>query len=122
MKAKLIRDMGCVPDCNFPDGIKPSGTIIDHPECYRLVRMGCAEAFDGECAERAGYSPDQLEAARIAYNRVALGIHPDDYEAFDAGMIIGYNPDGTYKPGPNWEEVEESDENETPENEEEGSV
>jgi hypothetical protein len=33
------------------------------------------------------------------------GIHPDDFPLFDAGIITGYLPDGNYKPGPNWDQM-----------------
>lgn len=88
------------------------GAIIDMPDCWRAVAHGWAEPADDECAEAAGHmTREQLDAAQKAYTRINLGIHPEDYAAFDAGEILGYNPDGSYKPGPNWvEPVEDDDE------------
>ena len=64
--------------------------------------MGIAVPADDECAQAAGLTPVQMQAAQHAQERVRLGVHPDDYEAFDAGIMAGYNPDGTFVPGPNY--------------------
>lgn len=110
MKAKLIRDMKG-PECaQFPDGRKPAGTEIDDPESFWLVRMGVAVPGDEECRKAAGMNDSQMSAAQRAYERVALGIHPDDYERFDAGEIVGYDQDGRDIPGPNY--VPDEDETE----------
>lgn len=101
MKAKLLHDMPCaVPELDFPDGIKPAGTVIDHPDAYKLVQIGCAEPADEECQRRHGRTPEQLAAARHAYRRVSAGIAPEDYEAFDEGIMAGYTPEGEWIPGP----------------------
>jgi hypothetical protein len=31
---------------------------------------------------------------------------------YDAGIITGYNPDGTYVPGPNWDQMPQDEEDE----------
>lgn len=115
MIAKLIRDMTCPKDRENPTGVKPEGTLIDHPDAFRLVQMGVAEPADPECAEAAGMTPEGIAAAGHAYDRVTRGIHPDDYEAYDAGYMIGYEGDGSWKPGPNYESwlaQQENDEDE----------
>ncbi|MGA2035879.1 MAG: hypothetical protein ABSG68_26830 [Thermoguttaceae bacterium] len=84
----------------FP--IRPAGSELENPEAYLLVRMGCAEPADPECEAAHGMGPEQLAAARTAYVRVAAGIHPDDYAAFDAGEMVGYDADGRPIPGPNY--------------------
>jgi hypothetical protein len=81
------------------------GAIIDHPQAYMLVRQGCAEPADDDCAKRAARSPKQQAEAQYAYERLAKGIHPEDFERYDAGYIAGYNPDGSYIPGPNWDQM-----------------
>lgn len=48
-----------------------------------------------------GMTRPQIDAAIKAAERVAAGIHPDDFSRFDSGEIAGYNPDGSYIPGPN---------------------
>jgi len=108
MKCRLLLDMNCTPDAEWPSGIKPAGTVIDHPDAFRLVQIGCAESADTECDVATQRTPEQLARARYAYVRVSRGIHPDDYEAYDAGVMTGYRPDGSFEPGPNY--VEEDDE------------
>ena len=78
------------------------GTILDHPQAYMLVRQGCAEPADDACAQRAARSPEQQRAAQHAYERLTRGIVPEDFSKYDAGIITGYEPDGSYTPGPNW--------------------
>ena len=81
------------------------GAIIDHPQAYMLVRQGCAVPADDDCAKRAARSPEQQAAAQYAYERLSRGIHPEDFDRYDAGYIVGYNPDGSYIPGPNWDQM-----------------
>lgn len=132
MKCRLLRDETCVPCEEFPgmwrcracgatgegpkiercpecgspvgqrSGRQPAGTILEFNKAHILVKMGVAEPADDECAQAAGLSPTQMAAAQHAQERVRLGIHPDDYEAFDSGIMAGYNPDGSFKPGPNY--------------------
>ena len=119
MKVKLIRS-----DLRVPDGVPDvqyahanselrqrgdrmvrywlPGTIIEGPQAFRLVENGDAEPFDTECQERCKHlTPERLAAARYARERVARGIHPEDFDKYDKGLIAGYNPDGSYIPGPN---------------------
>lgn len=116
MKAKLLRPLvgrdPADPEVNaeFPappqqdqrgDWIWPAGTVIDHWQSYRLVQQGVALPADAECVEAAARSPEQLAAAQYAYERLSRGIHPEDFERYDRGEIAGYNPDGSFVPGPN---------------------
>ena len=108
MKCRLLRPMGChLPGNQYgrpsldPSGVAPAGTVIDDPDCYWLVRQGVAEPVDEECAVKAGMNPEQFAAARKAYERTDKGIHPEDYAAFDAGEMIGYDDQGNPLPGPN---------------------
>lgn len=93
-----------VAQCVRRDGrlYAPAGTVLDDPDCFWLVLMGQAEAWDEECAARTKCSPEELAARLQAARRMAAGIHPDDYALFDAGEIAGYDGDGEYVPGPNW--------------------
>jgi hypothetical protein len=81
-----------------------------------LVRQGVAVAADDACAQRVRRSPAQQAEAQYAYERLSRGIHPEDFAFYDAGYIAGYNPDGSYIPGPNFaempavEDLEEDDE------------
>ena len=92
------------------EGIFPAGHVIDHPDAHLLVGMGVAIPADEECARRAGMTEAQMAAAQHAARRLAAGIHPDDFAKFDAGEIAGYEPDGSYKPGPNAVHVPDDDE------------
>lgn len=78
-------------------------SVIEHPMAFRLVQQGIALPADDECQSACHRTEQQLTAAQMAYERVSRGIHPDDYQLFDAGIISGYNDDGSYKPGPNAE-------------------
>ena len=82
------------------------GAILDFPDCFWLVRHGCAIPADEACRVRAGMSPEKMAAAQYAYDRLTHGIEPDDFEKYDKGQILGYNPDGSYKPGPNFADLE----------------
>ena len=94
------------PECDSPVGQRsgriPAGTILENPHVASLVRQGIAVPADEECAKAAGMTAEQMKVARHHQDRARLGIHPDDFEAFDAGIMVGYNPDGTFIPGPNW--------------------
>lgn len=120
MRAKTLLVLDCACDtCQanggegcalYPDSKVPVGTIIDHPDAYRLVQLGAAEAFDEECAEAANMTNRQLELAQRAQRRAAAGIHPEDFEAFDTGEMVGYFPDGSPIPGPNASHYRNDDE------------
>lgn len=104
MKAKLVVELRGKAAAVFPPG-----TIIDHPDAYRLVRHGCADPADEECRLKANMTRQQLLKAQATYPKVAAGLHPDDYDAWDRGYMRGYNPDGSWKPGPNYDEFREQE-------------
>ena len=115
MKARTVTVLDCAcPDCRkgsggcrkYPDGKKPIGTILDGPNSWKLVRMGVAEPADDECKLAANMTPEQMKRAQHAQKKVSRGIHPNDYEAYDAGLMDGYYLDGTDRPGPNTTESE----------------
>lgn len=82
------------------------GAIVNMPDCYMLVRIGVAIPADDACFQRAHRTPEQQAAAQKSYSRIAKGLHPEDFELFDAGVITGYKPDGSYAPGPKWDEYQ----------------
>ncbi len=94
------------PECKSRVGQRsgriPAGTVLENNQAHILVKMGIAEPADDECAQAAGMTPSQMTAAQHAQEKVRRGIHPDDYEAYDAGVMAGYNPDGSFIPGPNY--------------------
>lgn len=79
----------------------PPGTVYDDPSCYLLVLNGVATPADDECRAKDTRTPEQKAAAQVALKRLQLGIHPDDFEAYAAGKMIGYDKDGKPIPGPN---------------------
>ena len=81
------------------------GAVVSRPDSYMLVRMGIAEPEDEECLQRAAMTPDDFRQAQHAARRVTAGISPEDFPYYDAGIITGYNPDGSYIPGPNWDQM-----------------
>lgn len=82
------------------------GAILAFPDCFMLVRMGVAEPVDEACMQRARMTPDSMLKAAHAYERMVRGILPSDFELYDRGAIVGYEPDGSYTPGPNWAEYQ----------------
>lgn len=87
------------------------GAILGRDDCYKLVKMGVAEAADEECEQAVSMTTQQLRQAQHAARRLSAGIHPEDFGLYDAGIITGYTPDGQYQPGPNWDQMpKDSDE------------
>lgn len=84
--------------------IAPIGTTIDDPECWRIVLMGQAEAADDECKAMTVQTDEQRALTLHAAARLAAGIAKEDFDLYDRGIIVGYNADGSYKPGPNWDQ------------------
>jgi len=107
MKAELIVDLTCIPCEAHPEGKLPKGTVQDHPEAFRLVRCGCAVPADAECEVAAGMTAEQLTKAQNGYPKVAAGLLPEDYPAWEAGYMRGYKPNGDWIPGPNADELDE---------------
>lgn len=120
MKARTLLVLGCACEVcrrnggegceQYPDSKIPVGTIIEHPEAFRLVRLGAAEPADEECAQRANMTTEQMRVAQHHQRRTAAGIHPEDFEAFDRGEMAGYYPDGSFIPGPNASHFRDDDE------------
>jgi len=112
VKCKLLWDMGCRRSAAYPDGIMPAGSLIEHPDAWRLVNRGVAEPADEQCRRKITRSPEQIRQAQLAYPKVAAGIHPDDYALYDRGVMVGYDADGEFIPGPNYDQWAEQDEDE----------
>lgn len=114
MKAKMTYDgKGSPSHPDYPNATIPFGYVRDAPDAYKLVRAGIAVPADEECRQACRMTQAEIDLAQRNYPAMALGIWPDDREAFFAGKIAGYNADGSYIPGPNWamdEEDEEDDE------------
>jgi len=103
MQCRLLRRLKWSPS-PVRQGYAEPGTVIDHPDSWLLVLNGDAEPADEECDQRTGFSgwSDERKQAVLKHReRMAAGIHPDDFDAYDRGEIAGYNPDGSAIPGPN---------------------
>lgn len=91
MKAKLIRECEGSPDVygredNGKPKRLPAGTVIDHPDAFKLVQAGMAEPADDECEAAHGMTPRQIKAAQKYQDVVAQGLqgkgpHEDDEPA-----------------------------------------
>jgi hypothetical protein len=81
----------------------PRGFVIDRPDAYQLVQCGAAIPADDECRRKAGMNEQQMAEAQRIWERAAKGIAPEDYAAFDAGRMVGYDGDGKPIPGPHAE-------------------
>lgn len=117
MKAALVRES----ESESGDRL-PAGTVIDHPDAWRLVEMGSADPADAECLAKCvslGLSGERLAKAKAAYERSDRGIHPEDFEAYAAGWMIGYqktddeprrdaigNTSNIWEPGPKFAEYQ----------------
>lgn len=92
-----IAPQALIDQCERHGGrlIAPAGAIIDDTECWRIVMMGQAVPADEECELATQRTPEQVAQAEYAADRLAKGIHPDDFARYDRGELIGYNADGT---------------------------
>jgi hypothetical protein len=103
MEVRLVKRNGAQQAAVF----WKNGAIMDYPDSFMLVRMGAAIPADNACAERAGMTPEQMAVAKHAYGRLVAGIMPEDFGLYDAGVVAGYENDGSFKPGPNWDKRHE---------------
>jgi len=72
----------------------PVGSIIDDPDCWRLVMMGVAVPYDDECRDQTAQTPEQVAATQHAARRLSAGIDPADFARYDAGELLGYDKNG----------------------------
>jgi len=103
MQAELISDQRTLNPATGKELPMPAGTIITHPDAFRLVQMGIAKPHDNECLVACGErTAEETARTEHAARRLAACIAPEDFSRFDAGEIVGYNADGSDIPGPNW--------------------
>ena len=72
----------------------PVGSIIDDPDCWRLVMMGVAVPYDDECRDQTAQTPEQVAATQHAARRLSAGIDPADFARYDSGELLGYDAAG----------------------------
>ena len=78
--------------------------VFDHPVGFRLVQNGDAIPMDEECELASGLKPSQLTVVQYNRERLAKGIAREDWEPYDKGYMVGYRPDGSWEPGPNYQQ------------------
>lgn len=83
------------------------GAEIEDPMVWRLVQCGVAIPADDACREACGLSEDQMAFAQKRYEAVCRGIAPEDYQLFFNKVISGYEDDGSFKKGDNWQAMPE---------------
>lgn len=92
-----------------PAAYYPRGTIFEGPQALLLCQTGQATPVDDECMQALGKTPEECEHLAVEYEMNSLGVFDKkDRELFRAGVIAGYNEDGTAKPGINWESYQEA--------------
>lgn len=128
MKSALLMDqdadLGTVPEnyrnklayvarkgCKEPVAIYPKGTVFEGEHAVFLVKTGQARPLDDECRKACGLSSDQLATKQISYEMDSLGIHSEkDRKLYIGKVILGYNDDLSYIPGPNWSQYQAAQE------------
>lgn len=87
----------------------PIGTIYEAPAAWRWCRDGIAKPFDDECRQAAGMDATELDEAHYRFVRsFERCIRKNDWPLYDAGVITGYRDDGSYEPGPKWDEYQKA--------------
>lgn len=88
-----------------PIAIFPAGTEFEGDHAITLCKNGQAAPSDQECADALGMSSEKLLSLQVGYKMDTLGIHKtEDRELYRAGVISGFDANGNYKPGVNWDE------------------
>lgn len=83
----------------------PAGTVYTSDKAWLWVQHGCAVPVDDACEIKADRTPEQMEVAQQHYQRNYIDkIDPSDFELYEKGIITGYEMDGSYKHGPNWDQ------------------
>lgn len=123
MRATLNLDQGCNPG-TAPEYLKsairwrdargvmepyfPAGTAFDGEQAVFLCKTGQASPADEETANAVNMPPEVAKAVALKYEMADRGIMPAHHELYAAGVMVGYNDDGTMKPGPNWAAYQEA--------------
>lgn len=79
------------------------GAIIDGPLSVQMCRNGQASPIDDECREAVNLTADQLATLQLENEIAEKGVRQEDRELYIKGVIDGYDAEGNYKPGANWD-------------------
>lgn len=118
MRARLVLDQWCNV-ANLPEYLRPAaqavaqfgridwrlpaGTEIEGEQAIRMCRTGQCEPVDDECLQAVALTVEQLASRQLEYRMSDLGINDKgDRELYKAGVILGYDEQLDYIPGPNW--------------------
>jgi hypothetical protein len=89
--------------------IFPKGTVFDGDHAVFLVKTGQATPIDDECRQACGMTTEQLDTAQIGYVMDSLGINdPKHRDMYAGGVILGFDKDGEFIPGPNWDAYQQA--------------
>jgi hypothetical protein len=92
-----------------PAAYYPRGTVFEGPQALLLCQTGQATPADKECMQALGKTPEECKQLAVEYEMNSLGVFDKkDRDLYRAGVIAGYNEDGTAKHGPNWEAYHEA--------------
>lgn len=87
-----------------PVAIYPKGTVFEGEHAVLLVQNGQAQPIDDECAKACGMSTGAIAAQQVEYQMASLGINSKkDKDLYRGGVILGYDENLKYIPGPNWD-------------------
>lgn len=115
MKARLLFSSTFSADAGpeLHNTAATEGTIIDRPDAWELVEAMMAVPADEECALKTGkplnMTPEEEESIKRKRRHVEAGIQPEDYQAFDDGLMTGYDGNGDWIPGPNYVSPDDDD-------------
>lgn len=86
-----------------------AGTEFEGPQAVALCRTGQASPADAECAEAVGLSAKQLLVLQVGYEMDVKGIHSREArELYRAGVILGYDENKKFIPGPRWQNYQDA--------------
>ena len=84
--------------------IFPKGTEFDGQHALDMCKRGQAEPVDEECTTALGMTAEERRERQLEYSMDALGINrKEDRKLFEARVILGYDKELNYIPGPKWE-------------------
>lgn len=81
----------------------PKGCVVEGPVAEHILACGIGLPVDDDSAKEVGMTPDDFARVQVEYDATLAQITPADLNLFRAGAITGYDDNGNYVLGPNWE-------------------